>query len=201
MCHIHDTCREKLIDEFEQIRRALNDREEAMLRALDKKYEERDDYLVNQLKLLENHKDKNEDTCERCKEIIATVDIKDISDRESRAKTIHNICTECIDATPTIQSVPIKLDMTFTMDRKRHILDELIKFGSLKFESMESGTHLPFTRLNTTLVNDIKYIGSDIDCAPKNIPLMEISSTSLKFDPKCERQLIVNINCRDGKIR
>ena len=148
---IHEKAREKLIGEFEEIRKALNAREESMLASLDKSYQDRDDRLSKQLEILETHKEKNEQTCDECKDTIATVDNKGQAARQSREKTIRKYCQDCIDDSPVIEKVPIKLYHTF--DRKSHILNELVKF-SVKLDRIESGKHLPFTRLNSEIVNN-----------------------------------------------
>ena len=193
---IESTTKETLIKEFQDIRQALDEREQVMLAQLEKKYKDRDNLLYEELGALNTHKDKNEETCDQCKDTIASVDNKEKSERVSREKTIRGFCQGCIDDSPVIQKVPISLRHTF--DRKKHILDEIAKFSLLKFDRFDSGKHLPFTRLNTTIVNNKKNIGARI--SPKDVPLMEISTVTFKAE-RGSKRLVADIKCKDTKIR
>ena len=139
--------------------------------------------------MLENHKTQNEETCEECKDTIATVSSKGKAARESRERTIRNFCQDCINDSPVIQQVPIKLSPTF--ERKQHILGELVKFSVLKFDRIESGKALPFTRPNGTKIG--------VKTTPDQIPLMTLSSARIKYDRKTDG-LTVDVRCKDAKL-
>ena len=190
---IHQKCRTTLIAEFEEIRCTLNEREAKMLKELDASFDSRDTKLETQLQMLEDHKAGNEKACETCKETIGSEPNKGKVARQAREAKIRKYCQDCIDESPVIQEVPIKLAHTF--DRKRYILGELTKFSVLKFDPIEKGKHLPYTRLNSEVVDHVRKVGVKITA--DQIPLMALSSASIKYDRK-SGNLSVDVKCKDA---
>ena len=144
-------CRDKLVLDFNEIRKVLDEREKMLLVQMDKQYTENVNILTTQLDLLKNHKNKNQET--KCLNIIANVSNKGKTARESRLKSIHDCCESCIQESPMIEKVSIALPYTYRQDTKKRILDELDSLTDLKlkFDEKISKKRLLFTRLNTEL--------------------------------------------------
>ena len=79
----------------------------------------------------------------------------------------------------------IKYQLNYhTFDKKKtiYISDELVRFYALRFDRIESGKHLPFTRINAKIVNNKRNVGTKI--TPDQVPLMTISGLLMKYNKK-----------------
>lgn len=152
----HKKCYKEIEKEFDNAINALMLQKQNMLNNLDKQLKERNEKLEKQIDELQQQADTNNETKEECKDLIQNMENDNKKKRLEREQLIKNKCQSCIDNSPCIDSVPIHISHTF--DRKSQLLTQISTFGKLHHAPIETGKHMPFTKLNSTIVTNPQNI-------------------------------------------